>query len=236
MQKINILQKQIKQCASEQNFAHYFAGLWPGDGNVALKADRQKITLHITMSLEQSPFLEALLSSLRLKLKDYVGSVSLRPDNNSAVLNIVSLKGLTWVVNSCHGKCLSPKVYALNKLSLWLRKNGAQVPKKLNVPVPFCSQTAWLAGFVDADGSFGLDLRYHPRVKVVCQFQMNQSLLYRTTKLSYEPLFEALGNYLHIKLRKIKEKKSGRVYLVLKGSSAKTKNVLQTYFKNSWFV
>ncbi|MGB3739753.1 MAG: hypothetical protein WA948_10415 [Pontixanthobacter sp.] len=71
MKKTKKTQKQHQPYASEQNFAHYFAGLWEGDGNVALKADRQKITLHITMSLDQSPFLTALLSRLKLKLTGF---------------------------------------------------------------------------------------------------------------------------------------------------------------------
>ena len=60
---------------------------------------------------------------------------------------------------------------------------------------------------------------------------MNQRRFLPQTKLSYEPLFQALGNFLHVKPKNFAEKNSGRVYLVLKGSSAQTRSVLQTYFK-----
>jgi dimeric dUTPase (all-alpha-NTP-PPase superfamily) len=90
--------------------------------------------------------------------------------------------------------------------------------------------TPWFAGFVDADGYFGIDLRLNTRKSAGCQFIINQRMQDPKSGLSYGELFNSIACALNVKLHTIMEKKSGRNYYVIKASSLKSKQILRNYF------
>jgi hypothetical protein len=57
-----------------------------------------------------------------------------------------------------YGKLRTPKAYQINIIIDWLNNKHKSNIEKL----PICSEAlykdAWLAGFIDADGSFGVEL------------------------------------------------------------------------------
>ncbi len=89
----------------------------------------------------------------------------------------------------------------------------------------------WFAGFTDADGSFGIDLSTKTRLKISCQFQINQRMTDpKENNLDYGPLFRAIALALEVNLQTPIEKKSGRNYYAIKATSRKSKEILRNYF------
>lgn len=164
---------------NELIFGSYLAGLWEGDGYVAIKDKRSpKPTWHITFNISSSPLAEKLLECIKKKSNDSkAGSVHKRKDNNSCVLNIYSVSGLTTVVNLINGHLRSPKAYQLERIIAWLNLNHGKGLTPLPKSSLGLSENAWLAGFIDADGNFTVDLRLKPRLKLSCVFQLNQRLI-----------------------------------------------------------
>jgi hypothetical protein len=74
-------------------------------------------------------------------------------------LNIFTPKGLTLIVQLIGDKLKTPKALQLNDVIDWLNINHntsflhVSFQKK-----PVILDTPWFAGFIDADGSFGIDL------------------------------------------------------------------------------
>nr|AOC61559.1 putative LAGLIDADG homing endonuclease [Gloeotilopsis planctonica] len=211
---------------------HNLAGLWEGDGNINVKdKSYPKPTFHITLHIQQVPCIQKLMLILRrLCNNDPVGSISIRPDNNSCVLNVYTPAGLNCVFSLIHDKLKTPKAYQLNLISSWLnQKHGTKLKAVSQDPI-FTMNTPWFAGFTDADGCFSIDLRYQTRKSVACQFQINQRLKDPKSGLCYDELFNSIAYALNVKLCTIMEKKSGRYYYVIKASSLKSKDILRYYF------
>ena len=96
-----------------------------------------------------------------------------------------------------------------------------------------CSDT-WLAGFIDADGSFGVELNAR---RVLCRFRLVQRMEYPISSLvvhtefdqSYRLIMSCIANYLCVKLNLRKQLKSGRTYYIISASSVKSKKILRAY-------
>ena len=101
--------------------------------------------------------------------------------NNSCVLNIYSLAGLNCVINLINGKCKTPKYVALSLITNWLNTKQCAKLTCLGLTTLPLGSNAWLAGFIDTDGSFNIDLRLQPRLKLSCQFQLNVIMTYPKT-------------------------------------------------------
>ena len=90
------------------------------------------------------------------------------------------------------------------------------------------SEDAWLAGFIDADGYFGVAFREsRGKTYVGCQFELSQRTLCPKTGESYAPVIESIAEYFHVKVR-IKKGKHLRYYLI-GASSKKSKKIIRSY-------
>ena len=222
---------------------HYLAGVWEGDGHIKKNKNSGKTTIHITMHKQQEVYAKQLLRLLnrleltnnRIPKTDSVGSVHVRHDNNSCVLNIFTPHGLLLIVQLMGDKLKTPKALQLNNVIDWL---NTHYNAKLN-HVSFQSEgtfdlnTPWFAGFTDADGNFSIDLSTKTRLKVSCQFQINQRMFDPKTdnlRNKYNFVFNGIAQKLNVNLHTIMEKNSGRYYYVIKATSRKSKQVLRDYF------
>jgi hypothetical protein len=209
---------------------YYLAGLWEGDGHLNIK-DRSypKPTLHITLHKKQVICLQKLMFALKRFCKsDSIGSIDIRHDNNSCVLNIYSPAGLQGVFHLIQDK-LQTSALQLNSLKDWLNlKHGTNL-SNVTPRATFSLNTPWFAGFVDADGSFGIDLRL-TRKRVDCQFQINQRMQDPKSGLDYGELFNSIASALKVRRYTLVEKKSGGRYYVIKASSLRSKTELRNYF------
>ncbi len=69
---------------------------------------------------------------------------------------ISSVKGLRLIVNLLNGYLRTPKVHQLYLLIEWLNKHHGSYFKNLPLDESPIDSNSWLAGFIDADGSFGI--------------------------------------------------------------------------------
>jgi hypothetical protein len=151
------------------------------------------------MHKQQEVYAKKLLGLLsRVCENDPVGSVHARHDNNSCVLNIFTPRGLKLIVQLMGDKLKTPKALQLNDVIDWLnihhntRFNHVSVQYEAALDL----NTPWFAGFTDADGSFSIDLSIKTRLKISCQFQINQRLFLTDPKdddLGYGPVFSGIA-------------------------------------------
>jgi LAGLIDADG endonuclease len=100
---------------------------------------------------------------------------------------------------------------------------------KLNLCYDPLLNNAWLAGFIDADGNFSLDVRLKTQIKKITCLQLNQRMIHPKTSLSYQSVLSLIADLLCVNLNTIKEKASGRDYYLVKATSAKSKKKLRVY-------
>lgn len=138
---------------------YYLAGLWEEDGHIHIKKKAfPKPTFHITLHKQQVFCLQKLMLALRRLCKsDPVGSIDIRQDNNSCVLNVYTPTGLKCVFNLIHNKLKTPKAYQLNLIKDWLNQKHGTNLNNVTCCAQFVFDTPWFAGFTDADGCFSLD-------------------------------------------------------------------------------
>lgn len=117
------------------------------------------------------------------------------------------------MINLVNGKFRTPKVLALYKaidnLNKWRNANLLKLP----LDTSNLGSNAWLAGFIDTDGSFGIkyDGNYKSddsdvRGRVHCVFSLNQSELNRVTGESNIPFMTKLADFFQAKLNHKLEK------------------------------
>lgn len=218
----------------DQYLGPYLAGLFEGDGHVAIKdksLKHPKPTFHITFHKKDLPLAQKLYDLIACRAgSGKVGSIFVHKYNNSCVLNIYSVPGLIAVVNLINGCLKTPKRFSITRIIDWLNaKHGACLVQK-NVCVKPVGQNAWFAGFTDADGSFGIDLRRVPRFKLSCQWQLNQRQIDPATGFSYAPCLNKLVAFLGSRRLYLITPKKGNSYFAIKATSAKSKQILRDYY------
>lgn len=131
----------------------YLAGLWEGDGHIMLPKFNvnQKLinspNFSITFASQNMPLVEKLISL-------YGGWVRKKTTENAIVWTIQKKTFLIRIVKRLNGYLRTPKIHEFNKLIAYLNDhNGEKIPT-------YCQDSSdllgnhWLAGFIDADGSF----------------------------------------------------------------------------------
>lgn len=129
------------------------AGLWEGDGHISISKSGSKgnnLSLSITFNLKDLPLAE--------KLKDELGFgwIRIKEKENACVLTFHTIDGLIYVVSLMNSYLRTPKLNKFNQLIDILNKKRGLNIKKYPVQTQDFSKDAWLAGFTDADGSFGI--------------------------------------------------------------------------------
>lgn len=128
-----------------------------GDGSVAIGKKTEKPTIIITFHVNETPIVEKLLACISKNCNNYdVGSIYVQHKRSACYLAIRSIEGLNYFTTLVNGKLRTPKVYQLNYIIKWLNQKHNTNLKKLTVSEQSISEDAWLAGFIDADGSFAV--------------------------------------------------------------------------------
>lgn len=95
-----------------------------------------------------------------LALKNLLGgTIRHKKENSAYVLVITSISGLTMIINMINGYLRTPKIDQFNKLVTWINDNSNN---NFTINEPDTSsilKNAWLSGFIDADGSFSINIR-----------------------------------------------------------------------------
>lgn len=144
---------------SRPKFGAYLAGLWEGDGHIWIPN-----TTHAPSGKRYTPYFAITFNEvdypLVLVLKTLLGgTIQHKKENSAYVLVISSISGLTIVIHLINGYLRTPKIDQFNKLVDWINKKSNS---NLSIYEPDTSsilKNAWLSGFIDADGSFSINIR-----------------------------------------------------------------------------
>lgn len=218
---------------SEQILGSYLAGLWEGDGNVNIRTGR-KPTIHITFHKKEGPLVQKLLTIITNKCnKAKVGSIHYQQKRLACYLNIYSIEGLEYVVYLINGKLRTPKAYQIDIIIDWLNEKYKKNIKKLLISRVPLSEDAWLAGFIDADGSFAIRQTLKSKIikkQTECQFILVQRTVYPKTKECYIEILSLIASFLCVKLKILKPRNPNACdQYKIKASSIKSKAILRRY-------
>ena len=153
----------------------YLVGLIEGDGTIFVpKTDisaKGKInypSIQIAFDSRDLPLALTIQKTLRF------GSVSKSKGKSAYLLTINSTSGVITLVRLLNGKFRTSKLHDWNLLINYLNKKFTDLNAELlNVDNSPLDSNAWLSGFIDADGYFGVGLSSK---RVSCVFELVQAI------------------------------------------------------------
>lgn len=169
-----------------ENLYSYLAGLIEGDGTIHVpktlrstdfkkKGTLNYASIQISVPSKDLPFINYLQKTLGF------GAVNKKRNTNAYVYTISCKQGLIYMALNLNGRRRGPKS---SKLALFIsfinRKYGSAIPVKPRDDSPLTSN-AWLAGFIEADGSFQIRTSLNTQYPRIAQsFELSQA---RETRL-----------------------------------------------------
>lgn len=235
MANTKALQGKFYCKSSRENnlFKGYLAGLFEGDGHIWIQSKVEKKKHNprfcITFGMKNEP--------LAKKLLELIGSgfIRYKLQDNACVLVVSPVTGLKKIVNLINGELRTPKIDQFNKLIDWLNYNhGANIIKN-PLKKSDLANDAWLAGFIDSDGSFSVQ---HTKLengskkrKISCRLRIEQRLLYPVTNESYFQVLTDISNFLNCKLQVRKQASTGNEYYTLSASNKVSLSLIINYLE-----
>ena len=231
--KINKM-KMINNKNDKTLFGSYLAGLFEGDGHIWFPKENIKKKTNprfcITFGLKNEKLAKKLL-----ELIGY-GFIRYKPRDNACVLVVSPVKGLKKIIECINGELRTPKIIQLHILIDWINKNHSSNIAKLALKKCNLDKDSWLAGFVDADGSFSIQ---HTKLennakkrKISCRLRIEQRMLEPITKNSYFDVLTEIALFLGCNLKTKKQISTGNLYFNVTASSRKSLLIIITYFKS----
>lgn len=215
------------------NKSSYLAGLFEGDGHIWISKDLTKKKHNprfcITFSLKNEPLAKKLLDIIQY------GHIAYKPKDNACVLTISPVKGLKIIVRLLNGEMRTPKINQLYLLIDWLNKNHGSNIKKLPIKIGNISNDSWLAGFVDADGSFSIQHTKKEdgaiKRKVSCRLRIEQRMIEPVTNVSYYYVLSEICQFLNCNLLTRKQLATGNEYYILAAASRNSLLIITNYIE-----
>lgn len=137
----------------------------------------------ITFALKNEPLAKKILEIIEY------GHIRYKQKENACVLIVSPVKGLKKIILLINGELRTPKVNQLHKIIDWINVNHSSniIKKSVNKESNF--NNSWLAGFVDADVSFGIR---HTKIEnkakkrqISCRLRIEQRMVDPITNESY---------------------------------------------------
>ena len=159
---------------SNKEFGHYLAGLIDGDGWFS------KYAVHIVFN--------GLDASLAYYIKGRIGygTVAKIKSKNAVLLTITKREGLQIVLNFINGKLRTQfKLDAVYKYILNVYKTPLDLKEEFHLNTGSDTDNHWLAGFLDADGSFQIKTikRINPNGSIRLEIRLNMQVDQKTQLL-----------------------------------------------------
>ncbi len=122
---------------------------------------------------------------LALKIQEVIQGGTLEYPKNSGYVNLLfqNLNSTQTIAMLLNGNMRTPKIEALYRLIDWFNARNSSKIAKLGLDSSALGSNPWLAGFIEADGSFhcGFDINEKGFVnRVKCYMTLSQKQLYRT--------------------------------------------------------
>ena len=212
----------------------YLAGLFEGDGHIWFPKENMKKRHNprfcITFGLKNEPLAKKLLEIIGY------GFLRYKPKDNACVLVVSPVKGLRKIIELINGELRTPKIIQLHNLIDWINNNHSSNIIKLPLKKGNLIKDNWLAGFIDADGSFSVQ---HTKLennakkrKISCRLRIEQRMYEPTSKNSYFNVLTEITEFLNCNLKTRKQISTGNQYFTITASSRKSLLIILTYFKS----
>lgn len=210
----------------------YLAGLFEGDGHIWFPKDNLKKKHNprfcITFNLKNEPLAKKLLEIIGY------GFIRYKPKDNACVLVVSPVKGLKKIIEYINGELRTPKIIQLHTLIDWINKNHSSNIIKLCLKKGELSKDNWLAGFIDADGSFSIQ---HTKLennvkkrKISCRVRIEQRMFDPISKFSYFDVLTEIAKFLNCNLKTRKQISTNNEYFNITASSRISLSIIITYF------
>ena len=225
----------MKRILNDKNiFGTYLAGLFEGDGHIWLSKENTKKKHNprfcITFAMKNEPLAQKLLEIIGY------GFIRYKSKDNACVIVVSPIKGLKKIIKYINGELRTPKIIQLHNLIDWMNKNHNSNIIKLPVNKDNLDKDGWLAGFIDADGSFSIQ---HTKLengakkrKISCRLRIEQRMYEPITKISYFDVLSKIAKFFNCNLRIRKQIATNNEYFIMTASSRKSLSIIITYFES----
>lgn len=197
----------------------YVRGLIEGDGSIKVPESPRSATgkkrypsVTIAFALKDKPLAEKLAKFLG-------GKVNKRP-GNWVVLSLQNLPGLYRLACMLNGHMRTPKIEALHRLIDFINQDGRYPSiNPLGLDNSPLNGNGWLAGFIEADGSFSISHSINASgiaVDVDLTMQLSQRQEYHRVSIfgtSYLSIMTAIRNFLDVTVHSRKRERATTVEL-----------------------
>jgi hypothetical protein len=167
----------------------------------------------ITFHIKDAPL------AIKLIIIIEYGHIVYKPKKNACLLTVSEVKGLVKIINLINGELRTPKIIQVYLLIDWLNKNHSLNISKLPVKLESLNKNKWLAGFIDADGSFSIQYTKIEnealKNKISCRLRVEQRMLDPITNISYNSILLDISNFFGCSLLTRKQLATGREYYTI---------------------
>lgn len=142
------LTSSVTLSLSKNNFSSYLAGLIEGDGSIIVPTKNIK---------SYNPYFEIVFHKDDLSLAEILQTIlggNFKISDNYCVLIIKKKSSVLTVINLINGVMRTPKIEALHRMIDWFNLNNKTELNPLALDYTPILSNYWLAGLIDADGSF----------------------------------------------------------------------------------
>jgi hypothetical protein len=199
---------------NNKNFGEYITGLFEGDGyiwipssvTISKKKHNPRFTITFNKKNEKlALFIQQNLGNfgfLRQKINEYV-----------VILTISETKGLLVILQLFHNNIKTPKIRQINDLICWLNCNKKYNLKLEKISNKCLNESAWLCGFIEAEGCFFIRLSMNKKTsRVAFRLSIDQRLCDPKTNENYYFIMKEIGDLFNTKVLKIIRTKNNYSY------------------------
>lgn len=218
---------------------YYLAGLFEGEGHIYLHSNQRYAYLAITFNIKELTLVNKLKGLLG-------GSIRIKDKENAIVLTIADSKNLINFVKQINGYLRTPKIHKFNLLIDYLNNRYDINIQKKEIDNSNLLSNGWLAGFIDADGSFQIryseELRSDTSNKVIkkgrveLRLTLEQRKIDPNTNIGYVDVMKTICSSFNIPEEKAVTLRTsfhneGKEYWLIVISSVKKLGVLVYYLE-----
>jgi hypothetical protein len=213
-------------------FGPYLAGLFEGDGHIWVPTTThapsgKKYTPHFSITFAEVDYPLVLILKLLIG-----GGIRHKVENHAYVLTIASIAELVKVICLINGHLRTPKIAKFNEMINWINKSTGDCIPTYTVDRSDIFGNAWLAGFIEADGSFDIRVSQTStsiKNRVSARLRLEQRKNDPVTNASYSDIMSAIATALGITLSSSTH--NGCVeYFLISATSAKARANIVSYF------
>lgn len=191
-----------------KDIGSYLAGLLEGDGHIDIQSDdstSKKVNPRFVFTFHKNNL------SMFEQLNEYIGSGFFKTGLGNSIRYVVADKqGVIKLVNLMNGNLRTPKIITFHKLIDKLNLSESLHIYKLPIDNSTLDNNAWLAGFTEADGYFGVFIKeFKPKSEdrkrsqsrsVKCRFAIEQRQFDKPTNSSCEPYMKMIADNFNVTL------------------------------------